>query len=97
MQAETIQLIQRDAWRMECLEAVESLDLPDWYITGRGFRSAGRPGPARDRGRGNAPSLAAERGLPVLEHRAHSFPGVGAGAGAAGDLVQVLVLEALAQ
>jgi uncharacterized protein len=32
MQAETVQLIQRDAWRMECLEAVESLDLPDWYI-----------------------------------------------------------------
>jgi len=40
MQAETVQLIQRDAWRMECLEAVESLDLPDWYIAAGFLRNA---------------------------------------------------------
>ena len=40
MQAETVQLIQRDAWRMECLEAVESLGLPDWYIAAGFLRNA---------------------------------------------------------
>jgi hypothetical protein len=40
LQAETVQLIQRDAWRMECLEAVESLGLPDWYIAAGFLRNA---------------------------------------------------------
>jgi hypothetical protein len=32
MLAETIQLIQSDTWTMECLEAVDSLGLPDWNL-----------------------------------------------------------------
>jgi uncharacterized protein len=40
MHAETVELIQRDAWRMECLEAVESLGLPDWYIAAGFLRNA---------------------------------------------------------
>ena len=40
MLAETIELIQSDAWRMECLRAVESLNLPDWYIAAGFLRNA---------------------------------------------------------
>jgi uncharacterized protein len=40
MLAETIQLIQRDRWRMDCLEAVDSLGLPDWYIAAGFLRNA---------------------------------------------------------
>jgi uncharacterized protein len=40
MLAETIQLIQGDTWRMECLEAVDSLALPDWYIAAGFLRNA---------------------------------------------------------
>lgn len=40
MLAETIELIQSDAWRMECLRVVESLNLPDWYIAGGFLRNA---------------------------------------------------------
>jgi uncharacterized protein len=40
MLAETIRLIQGDAWRMECLEAIASLGLPDWYIAAGFLRNA---------------------------------------------------------
>jgi len=40
MLAETIQLIQSDTWRMECLEAVDALGLPDWYIVAGFLRNA---------------------------------------------------------
>lgn len=36
MLAATEDLIRADLWRMECLRAVRSLQLPDWYI-GAGF------------------------------------------------------------
>ncbi|HEY3118353.1 MAG TPA: nucleotidyltransferase family protein [Chloroflexota bacterium] len=36
MLAETEDLIRADSWRMDCLRAVRSLQLPDWYI-GAGF------------------------------------------------------------
>ena len=40
MVAETIRLIQGDSWRMECLKAVASLGLPDWYIAAGFLRNA---------------------------------------------------------
>jgi uncharacterized protein len=40
MLAETIRLIQGNAWRMECLEAIASLGLPDWYIAAGFLRNA---------------------------------------------------------
>ena len=40
MLAETIQLIQSDPWRMECLDAVDALGLPDWYIAAGFLRNA---------------------------------------------------------
>src|SRR5262245_2619384 len=40
MRAATIRLIERDAWRMLCREAVESLGLPDWYIAAGFLRNA---------------------------------------------------------
>jgi len=40
MLAEIIQLIQSDTWRMECLEAVDALGLPDWYIAAGFLRNA---------------------------------------------------------
>lgn len=40
MLTDTIQLICRDAWRMECLRAVASMRLPDWYIAAGLLRNA---------------------------------------------------------
>jgi phosphoserine phosphatase len=40
MLAETIRLIQNDTWRMACLEAVDGLRLPDWYIAAGFLRNA---------------------------------------------------------
>jgi HAD superfamily phosphoserine phosphatase-like hydrolase len=37
---ETIELIQNDAWRMGCLQAVAYLRLPDWYIAAGFLRNA---------------------------------------------------------
>jgi uncharacterized protein len=40
MLTDTIQLIWRDAWRMECLRAVASMRLPDWHIAAGFLRNA---------------------------------------------------------
>ena len=40
MVAETIRIVEDDPWRMECLEAVASLGLPDWYIAAGFLRNA---------------------------------------------------------
>ncbi len=40
MLAETIELIQSDGWMMKCLQAVDSLRLPDWYIAAGFLRNA---------------------------------------------------------
>src|SRR2546427_10018174 len=42
-------------------------------------------------------SLPAEDGLALVQHRPYALPGVGAGAGAPGQLVEVAVLEAVAK
>ena len=36
----TIELVRADAWRMECLQAVCSLRLPDWYAAAGFLRNA---------------------------------------------------------
>jgi hypothetical protein len=36
----TARLIRSDAWMMECLQAVERLNLPDWYIAAGFLRNA---------------------------------------------------------
>jgi uncharacterized protein len=36
----TARLIRSDAWMMECLQAVERLKLPDWYIAAGFLRNA---------------------------------------------------------
>ncbi|MHA3772072.1 nucleotidyltransferase family protein [Verrucomicrobiota bacterium sgz303538] len=40
MQSETLQLIRKDEWRMNCLEAVRRLHLPDWYLAAGFLRNA---------------------------------------------------------
>lgn len=40
MLTNTSQLICRDAWRTKCLQAVESVRLPDWYIAAGFLRNA---------------------------------------------------------
>lgn len=40
MVTETEEVLRGDAWRMECLQAVESLHLPDWYVAAGFLRNA---------------------------------------------------------
>jgi len=40
MLSRTIELIRGDAWRMDCLEVVRALRLPDWYIAAGFLRGA---------------------------------------------------------
>lgn len=36
----TVDLVRSDTWRMECLRAAASLDLPDWYLAAGFLRNA---------------------------------------------------------